>query len=75
MWHKAEWIGHPMRLELTHVGLLVSLANRYTTGEEKKVCKWRLHLMKFFLNVFLCCWILGMKDNSDKFLLNLDILR
>ena len=31
MWHKAEWIGHPMRLELTRVGLLVKLANRYTT--------------------------------------------
>ena len=31
MWHKAEWIGHPLRLELTRVGLLVKLANRYTT--------------------------------------------
>ena len=31
MWHKAEWIGHPMRIELTRVGLLVYLANRYTT--------------------------------------------
>ena len=31
MWHKAEWMGRPMRLELTHVGLLVKLANRYTT--------------------------------------------
>ena len=31
MWHKAEWMGHPMRLELTRVGLLVYLANRYTT--------------------------------------------
>ena len=30
MWHKAEWMGHPMRLELTRVGLLVYLANRYT---------------------------------------------
>ena len=30
MWHKAEWMGHPMRLELTRVGLLVKLANRYT---------------------------------------------
>ena len=27
----AEWMGHPMRLELTRVGLLVKLANRYTT--------------------------------------------
>ena len=32
MRHKAEWMGHPMRLELTHVGLLVQLANRYTTS-------------------------------------------
>ena len=31
MWHKAEWMGRPMRLELTRVGLLVNLANRYTT--------------------------------------------
>ena len=31
MWHKAEWIGHPMRIEPTRVGLLVYLANRYTT--------------------------------------------
>ena len=31
MWHKAEWMGRPMRLEFTRVGLLVKLANRYTT--------------------------------------------
>ena len=31
MWHKAEWMGRPMRLDLTRVGLLVKLANRYTT--------------------------------------------
>ena len=31
MWHKAKWMGRPMRLELTRVGLLVYLANRYTT--------------------------------------------
>ena len=31
MWHKAIWRGHPMRLELTRVGLLVELANHYTT--------------------------------------------
>ena len=31
MWHKAIWKGHPMRLELTRVGLLVELANLYTT--------------------------------------------
>ena len=31
MWHKAIWKGHPMRLELTRIGLLVELANHYTT--------------------------------------------
>ena len=31
MWHKAEWMGHPMRLEHTRIGLLVKLANRYIT--------------------------------------------
>ena len=31
MWHKAIWKGHPMRLEFTRVGLLVELANHYTT--------------------------------------------
>ena len=31
MWHKAILKGHPMRLELTRVGLLVELANHYTT--------------------------------------------
>ena len=31
MWHKAERTGHLMRLELTRVGLLVKLANHYTT--------------------------------------------
>ena len=29
MWHKAIWKGHPMRLELIRVGLLVELANHY----------------------------------------------
>ena len=32
MWHKAIWKGHPMRLELTRVRLLVELANHYTTS-------------------------------------------
>ena len=31
MWHKAECMGHPMRLKLNCVGLLVKLANRYIT--------------------------------------------
>ena len=33
MWHKAEWMGHPMRLELTRVSLLVKLANHYNTKQ------------------------------------------
>ena len=28
MWHKADWMEHPMRLELTLAGLLVKLANQ-----------------------------------------------
>ena len=34
MWHKAIWKGHPMRLELTRVGLLAELANHYTISAE-----------------------------------------
>ena len=30
MWHKAEWMGLIMRLELTRVRLQVKLANPYT---------------------------------------------
>ena len=37
MWHKAIWKGHPMRLELTRVGLLVELANHYTTRGASRV--------------------------------------
>ena len=38
MWHKAIWKGHPMRLELTRVSLLVELANHYTTRGAFHVC-------------------------------------
>ena len=31
MWYKAEWMGHPMRLELTLAGLLVKIVNHYST--------------------------------------------
>ena len=31
MWHKAEWIGHPMRLDVTLASLQVKLADHYTT--------------------------------------------
>ena len=43
MWRKAIRMGHPMRLELTRVGLLVKLANRYTTKsapETKRVTEF-----------------------------------
>ena len=45
MWHKAIWKGHPMRLELTRVGLLVELANHYTTRGAFIVWEvsWRLN--------------------------------
>ena len=29
--HKVIWMGNPMRLELTHKGLIVQFANHYTT--------------------------------------------
>ena len=38
MWHKAEWMGRPMRLKLTRVGLLDYLANRYTTRGAQQDC-------------------------------------
>ena len=31
MWHKAEWLGHPMRLNAIREALLDQLANQYTT--------------------------------------------
>ena len=37
MWHKAIWKGHPMRLELTRVGLLVELANHCTTRGAQEI--------------------------------------
>ena len=35
MWHKAEWMGHSMRLELTLADLLVKLANHYTNRDAR----------------------------------------
>ena len=32
MCHKAIWMGHPMRLELTHIGLLVECFYRFCIG-------------------------------------------
>ena len=40
MLHKAIWKGHPMRLELTREGLLVDLANHYTTRGAEPEWTW-----------------------------------
>ena len=40
MWHKAIWKGHPMRLELTRVGLIIEQIFK------KKQCKERKKEMK-----------------------------
>ena len=49
MWHKAIWKGHPMRLELTRVGLLVELANHYT--------KPYLDVRYTYIHTFVCIYI------------------
>ena len=41
MWHKAEWIGYPMRLQLALASLLVKLANHNTT--------WGTHILDKFI--------------------------
>ena len=51
MWHKAEWMGRPMRLELTRIGLLVQLANRYTTRGALTSIKL-LVIMFWFISVY-----------------------
>ena len=43
-------MGHPMRLELTGVGLLVKLANRYTTRGAPWVCVYA----KSFVHICVC---------------------
>ena len=49
MWHKAEWIGLLMRLELTRVGLLVKFVNRYTTKGAPSYIRFTLHDSKLNL--------------------------
>ena len=41
MWHRAICMGHPMRLEVTRVGLLVYLANHYATRDTppSQICR------------------------------------
>ena len=48
MWHKAIWKGHPMRLELIRVGLLVQLANHYTT---------RVYVCHFLGQMLACAYL------------------
>ena len=59
MWRKAIWKGHPMRLELTRVGLLVKLANHYTTRGsflEENIC-WILYKSMGVFDVWLLLYI------------------
>ena len=58
MWHKVIWKGHPMRLELTRIGLLAELANHYTTrgaccNGEYQCDKIILHAYLFMRDFFL----------------------
>ena len=66
MWHKAIWKGHPMRLELTRVGLLVELANHYTTSDWYRSSKvsycifeihhlWQPGFSRVYSNCCCCC--------------------
>ena len=53
MWHKAIWKGHRMRLELTRVGLLVELANYYTTTGASLIVSGALNKFPdFFVQAF-----------------------
>ena len=48
MWHKAEWMGRPMRLELILTGLLATLTNHYTTRDAQElIC---IILVSFYIN-------------------------
>ena len=54
MWQKAIWKGHPMRLELTRVGLLVELANHYTT---RGTCIFESMCMYTWVHVNVCVFV------------------
>ena len=70
MWHKAEWMGRPMRLELTRVGLLVQLANRYTTrGAPKKYIIDNISYYTVICDVILC-WTQVMLGSLSSLLIN-----
>ena len=71
MWHKAIWKGHPMRLELTRVGLLVELANHYTTRGASRValvslsCRLLCSCSLYSVIIFRCFeFFAGMRNNN-----------
>ena len=56
MWHKAIWKVHPMKLELTGVGLLAELANHYTTRGAFYICNddyKTLHRCNFIYYIYM----------------------
>ena len=45
MWHKADWMGHPMRLDLTLAGSLGKIDNHYTTwSAHRLLVTWKSDL-------------------------------
>ena len=47
-------MGRPMRLELTRVGLLVKLANHYTTRGALCMCVYIYVCMYIYINEYVC---------------------
>ena len=74
MWDKVEWMGHPLRLELTLKGLLVELANHYTTrGRYSMILRYQsFHLFIIpvktldFFRVVLVIYALLFSDRNIK---------
>ena len=55
MWHKADWMGHQIRLELTFASLLLKLANHYTTRSGslmRYICPKIILIMEHHLQAF-----------------------
>ena len=49
MWHKAIWMGHPMRREITRVSLLVECFSRFCIDLYRGQCFWATF---HFLNIY-----------------------
>ena len=63
MWHKVEWKERPIRLELTRVGLLVSLANHYTTRGAHNMAYSKSHKKQYkYITIFE--WHMLMSNRS-----------